>query len=108
MDIVIRNVDDAITERLDQVANELEWPMDEVVVHALRYALGLGGQSLVRRERRDIARLRGVWNSDETAMFDDALNAFERLDGRPLFSDDDGASAKSPTRDGGGPRRKRS
>jgi hypothetical protein len=106
MDIVIRNVDDAITERLDQVANELAWPTDEVVIHALRYALGLGGQSLVRGERRDIARLRGVWNSDETAMFDDALDAFERLDGRPLFSESESA-AKSPARDGSGSRRRR-
>jgi hypothetical protein len=107
MDIVIRNVDDAIADRLDQVATELAWPTDEVVVHALRYALGLGGQSLVRGERRDIARLRGVWNSDETATFDDALNAFERLDGRPLFSDD-GPAAKSPAHTGAGSSRKRS
>ncbi|MEO7430677.1 MAG: hypothetical protein ABIR62_01255 [Dokdonella sp.] len=96
MDIVIHNVDDAIRERLDQVANELGWQTDEVVEQALRYALGLSGESLVRRERRDIARLRGVWNSDETAMFDDALDAFERLDGRPLFSDAEGAGKGSP------------
>jgi hypothetical protein len=107
MDILIRNVDDAITERLDQVANDLAWPLDEVVLHALRYALGLGGQNLVRGERRDIARLRGVWNSDETATFDDALDAFERLDGRPLFDDQD-MKTKSPGHPGGGPRRRRS
>lgn len=104
MDIVIHNVDEAIRERLDQVANELGWQTDEVVEQALRYALGLSGESLVRRERRDIARLRGVWNSDETAMFDDALTAFEGLDGRPLFSDDDGAGAGRPR---GGAHRKR-
>ncbi|MEO6689870.1 MAG: hypothetical protein ABIS07_12990 [Dokdonella sp.] len=107
MDIVIRNIDDAITERLDQIANDLAWPLDEVVIHALRYALGLGGQSLVRGERRDIARLRGVWNSDETETFDNALEAFERLDGRPLFSDQD-AKTKSLAHPANGPRRKRS
>jgi len=104
MDIIIRNVDEAIRERLDQVATELGWQTDEVVEQALRYALGLSGESLVRRERRDIARLRGIWNSDETAMFDDALDAFERLDGRPLFSDDEDGGKRMP---GGGPRRKR-
>jgi hypothetical protein len=104
MDIVIRNVDAAIRERLDQVATELGWETDEVVEQALRYALGLSGESLVRRERRDIARLRGVWNSDETAMFDDALTAFERLDGRPLFSEDEGVAKRIP---GGNARRKR-
>ena len=86
MDIVIRNVDDAITERLDQIANDLAWTLDEVAMHALRYGLGLGGQSLVRRERRDIARLRGVWNPGETAMFEDALTACEHIPGRPLFT----------------------
>jgi hypothetical protein len=105
MDIVIRNVDEAIRERLDQVATELGWQTDEVVEQALRYALGLSGESLVRRERRDIARLRGIWNSDETAMFDDALDAFERLDGRPLFSEGDGGGERTP---GGSARRKRS
>lgn len=104
MDIVIHNVAEAIRERLDQVASDLGWQTDEVVEQALRYALGLSGESLVRRERRDIARLRGVWNSDETAMFDDALTAFERLDGRPLFSDQAGPESALP---GGGPRRKR-
>jgi hypothetical protein len=102
MDIVIRNVDEAISERLDQVATELGWQTDEVVEQALRYALGLSGESLVRRERRDIARLRGVWNPDETAMFDDALNAFERLDGHPLFSEGDGVAKPAS-----GTRRKR-
>lgn len=108
MDIVIRNVDDAITERIDQIANDLAWTLDEVAMHALRYGLGLGGQSLVRRERRDIARLRGVWNPDETAMFDDALTAFEHIEGRPLFTDSDDPPDKFSPSDRGGPRRKRS
>jgi hypothetical protein len=105
MDILIRNVDAAIAERLDQIAGELDWSTDEVIVHGLRYALGLGGESLVHRDRRDIAHLRGVWNPDETAIFDDALSAFEHIDGRPLFSDTD-AGAK-PFTQGGGARRKR-
>ncbi|MEO7323311.1 MAG: hypothetical protein ABIW82_00625 [Dokdonella sp.] len=107
MDIVIRNIDDAITERLDQIANDLDWTIDEVTLHALRYGLGLGGQSLVSRERRDIARLRGVWNSDETAMFDDALTAFEHIDGRPLFTENEDPPAKAPSHHRGGPRHKR-
>lgn len=93
-DIVVRNVDDAMLERLGQVAAEHNWSVDEVLRHALRYALGLGGESLVVRERRDIARLRGTWNSDETAMFDAALTAFERLDGAPLF--EGAAASESP------------
>jgi hypothetical protein len=88
-DILIREVDDAIAERLRQIAVERNWPVNQVIVNALRYALGLGGEDLVRRDRQDIAHLRGTWNSGETAAFREALNAFEHLDGTPLFSGDD-------------------
>lgn len=86
-DILIREVDDAIAVRLREIAVERNWPVDEVVVRALRFALGLGGEDLARRERQDIAHLRGTWNSGETEAFRQALSAFERVDGQPLFSD---------------------
>ena len=86
-DILIRDVDDAIAERLRQLAVERNWPVNQVVLQALRIALGLGGEDLVKRDRQDIAHLRGTWNSGETAAFRDALSAFERVDGQPLFSD---------------------
>ena len=88
-DILIREVDDAIAERLRQIAVERNWPVNQVILHALRFALGLGGEELVRRDRQDIAHLRGTWNPGETAAFREALTAFERVDGQPLFSDDD-------------------
>jgi hypothetical protein len=86
-DILIREVDDAIAERLRQIAVERNWPVNQVIVHALRVALGLGGEELVRRDRQDIAHLRGTWNTGETAAFREALSAFERVDGQPMFSD---------------------
>lgn len=86
-DILIREVDDAIAERLRQVAVERNWPVNQVIVHALRVALGLGGEDLVKRDRQDIAHLRGTWNPGETAAFREALTAFERVDGQPLFAD---------------------
>lgn len=92
-DLVIHNVDKVVSERVRQIAAERNWSLDEVIMHALRYALGLGGESLVLRERRDIARLRGTWNSDETAMFDAALTAFEHIEGRPLFEGGDRTSS---------------
>lgn len=88
-DILIREVDEAIVERLRLIAVERNWPVNQVIVHALRIALGLGGDDLVKRDRQDIAHLRGTWNSGETAAFRDALSAFERVDGQPLFSDDE-------------------
>ena len=96
-DLVIHNVDNAMSERIRQIAAERNWSLDEVLVHALRYALGLSGESLVLRERRDIARLRGTWNSDETAMFDAALTAFEHIEGAPLFERGERNSSVSKT-----------
>ena len=87
-DILIREVDDAIAERLRQVAVERNWPVNQVILHALRVALGLGGEDLVKRDRQDIAHLRGTWNPGETAAFREALTAFENVSGQPLFADD--------------------
>jgi len=102
-DILIRDIDGAIAERVRQIAIERNWPVDDVIVNALRYALGLGGEDFARRERQDIAHLRGTWNSGETAAFREALSAFERVDGAPLFSDAENASlahARSRRRNG--------
>ena len=85
-DILIREIDDAIAERLRQVAVERNWPVNQVIVHALRYALGLGGEDLVRRDRQDIAHLRGTWNTGETAAFREALSAFDTYDLAKLLS----------------------
>jgi hypothetical protein len=90
-DILIRDVDDAIAERVRQIAVERNWPVNQVIVNALRFALGLGGEDLSRRDRQDIAHLRGTWNAGETAAFREALNAFERVEGSPLFSADETA-----------------
>ena len=90
-DILIRELDEAIAERIRQIAIERNWPVNDVILHALRYAFGLGGEDFARRERQDIAHLRGTWNSGETAAFREALSAFERVDGTPLFSSDEPA-----------------
>ena len=91
-DILIREVDEAIAERLRQIAVERNWPVNQVIVSALRYALGLGGEDLAKRDRQDIAHLRGTWNAGEAAAFRDALSAFERVDGQPLFSNGEAKS----------------
>jgi len=97
-DILIREIDEAIAERVRQIAIEKNWPVNEVIVHALRYALGLGGEDLCRRDRQDIATLRGTWNSGETAAFREALKAFERVDGQPLFSEHEAEPAPAKRR----------
>jgi len=105
-DILIREVDDAIAERLRQVAVERNWPVNQVILHALRVALGLGGEDLVKRDRQDIAHLRGTWNPGETAAFREALSAFEHVDGRPLFSDGEARPPESELHKAAARRRK--
>ena len=39
-DILIRDVDDAIAERLRQLAVERNWPVNQVIVNALRAPTG--------------------------------------------------------------------
>jgi len=97
-DILIREVDEAIAERVRLIAVEKNWSVNEVLLRALRYALGLGGEDLVRHDRQDIAHLRGTWNSGETAAFREALSAFERVEGQPLFSEGGTGKPVAPKR----------
>jgi hypothetical protein len=94
-DILIREVDEAIAARVRQIAIERNLPVNDVILKALRYALGLGGEDLARSDRQDIAHLRGTWNSGETAAFREALKAFERVEGAPLFCDEEIAEPSS-------------
>lgn len=85
-DILVRNIDDAVAERIKTIARERNWSINEVIVHVLRHSLGFGGEDVVRREIHDVAELGGTWNPKESAAFRKALEAFENLDGTPLFN----------------------
>jgi len=86
-DILVRNIDDAIAERIKALARERNWSINEVIVHILRHSLGMGGEDLVHREVHDVAVLAGTWNPGESAAFRNALEAFEKVQGKPLFDD---------------------
>ena len=95
-DILIREVDDAIAERLRQIAVERNWPVNQVIVNALRYALGLGGEDLRDATGRTSRIFAAPGIPSETAAFREALSAFEHVDGTPLFSDDERAMPPGP------------
>lgn len=86
-DILVRNIDDVLAERIKAIARERGWSINEVIVHVLRHSLGFGGEDVARREIQDVAELRGTWNPNESAAFRKALEAFERVEGTPLFVD---------------------
>jgi hypothetical protein len=86
-DILVRNIDDAIAERIKTLARERDWSINEVIVHLLRHSLGLGGDDIGHREIHDVAVLAGTWDPKESAAFRTALEAFEKVDAKPLFED---------------------
>lgn len=91
-DIVVRHIEEAMVERIKQVARERKWSINDVILHAMRSGLGLGGEQLgTEREFRSIANLAGTWKADETAAFEEALDA--------LATVPDGQLARKPSED---------
>jgi hypothetical protein len=84
-DILVRNIEEPVAERIKAIARERNWSINEVILHLLRHGVGLGGEDVARREVHDVAVLSGTWDPRETAAFRTALEAFERMDGTPLF-----------------------
>jgi len=85
-DILVRNIDEPLAERIKAIAREREWSINDVILHALRHSVGLIDEDLVHREMHDIAVIGGTWDSRETTAFRSAVEAFERIDGQPLFT----------------------
>ena len=88
-DILVRHIDETLADRIKDIARERQWSLNEAILFALRRGVGLAGDDATRRELHDIAMLGGTWESTEAAAFRAALDAFERVAGRPLFESDE-------------------
>ncbi len=86
-DILVRNIEDTVAERIKTIARERNWSINEVILHILRHSLGFGGEDITNREIHDVAVLNGTWDTRESTAFRTALEAFERIEGKPLFVD---------------------
>lgn len=87
-DILVRNIEEIVAERIKAIARERQWTINEVILQLLHESLGfVAGDETFRREMHDIAVLAGTWDQRETAAFRSAVEAFEKVDGQPLFSD---------------------
>lgn len=84
-DILVRNIEESVAERIKTIARERNWSINEVILHILRHSLGFGGEDIVNREIHDVAVLGGTWDTRESTAFRTALEAFERIEGKPLF-----------------------
>lgn len=76
-DIVVRHIEDAMAERIKALARERHWSINDVILHALRYGLGMSGDVFGQHEHefRSVAQLGGTWDAGETAAFQEALEA---------------------------------
>lgn len=90
-DIVVRHIDDAMAERIKTLARERQWSINEVILHALRYGLGLGSDVFGSHEHefRSVATLGGTWDATETAAFQEALDALAAAEPEQLKNDGD-------------------
>jgi len=74
-DFLLRDIDERVSERVKEMARQRGWPLNEVLLHLLKQALGL-----VEPEPPavpgDIARLTGSWGDEESRAFEAAVNAF--------------------------------
>jgi hypothetical protein len=84
-DIIVRDIDAATLERLNAIAVEQGCTKNEIALRALRFALGLSSTDVIGQDRQDIARMRGIWNQGENLAFEEAMDAFLRLESGPLF-----------------------
>ena len=84
-DILVRDIEDSVAERIKTIARERNWSINDVILHVLRHSLGFGGEDVSNRDIHDVAVLSGTWDTRESAAFRTALEAFERIDGKPLF-----------------------
>ena len=96
-DILVRHIDDALAERIKEIAREHQWSINEAILYALRRGVGLEADEAARGELHDIATLSGTWGSTETAAFRAALEGFERVAGRPLFIEGAAGPDAAPT-----------
>jgi hypothetical protein len=84
-DFLVRDIDERVAERLKELARQKGWPLNDVILHLLKQALGLAEPD-PPPVPGDIARLRGAWNDEEARAFYEAMNAMSELpDDAPAY-----------------------
>jgi len=77
-DFLLRDIDERVAERIKEMARQRGWPLNDVILHLVKQALGL-----VEPEPApvpgDIARLMGAWDDAEAKAFQEAMSSFTAL-----------------------------
>jgi hypothetical protein len=78
-DIMIRHIDRLMAERIQLLAKERQWSVNDVVLQALRRGLGVAESSSklaeTSIESTELAKPPGEWDASEQAAFQEAMQA---------------------------------
>lgn len=87
-DMVIRHIDRMMAERIQLVAKERKWSINDVMLHALRHGLGVQSSYAVPVETscepRALDSSGMQWESGEQAAFAAAMQALVSARAEPL------------------------
>jgi hypothetical protein len=88
-DFLLRDIDDKVAERIKELARQRGWPLNDVILHLVKQALGLA-EPEPAPVPGDIARLMGAWDDAEATAFKEAMSAFSGLpDDAPSYMFDE-------------------
>ena len=88
-DFLLRDIDERVAERIKEMARQRGWPLNDVILHLVKQALGLVDPEPAPVPG-DIARLMGAWDDSESQAFQAAMSAFSGLpDDAPSYMFDD-------------------
>ena len=76
-DILVKDIDPDIAERIKRMARDRGWPINDVVLSLLRQALGM--EKPEPPLPGDIARLTGTWEDEESRALKEAIEALHKL-----------------------------
>jgi len=95
-DFLLRDIDERVAERIKEMARQRGWPLNDVILHLIKQALGLSEPDPAP-EPGDIARLMGAWDDSESKAFQAAMQAFSGLpDDAPSYMfDEEGRPQKA-------------
>jgi hypothetical protein len=80
-DFTVRGIDNAMAERIKELARAKNWSINDVVLDLLAQSLKMKPAAVDEpvADHKDVALLAGTWGNDEAAAFRAALEAFEQL-----------------------------
>ncbi len=76
-DLLVKDIDSEIAERIKRMARDRGWPINDVVLSLLRQALGM--EKPEPPLPGDIARLTGTWEDEESRALKEAIEALRKL-----------------------------